>query len=744
MNATREQLNIGLKLHRRGELAQAADIYQGMLAREPQHADALHLLGVVALQQGNLPRAIELICRAAALNPNAPAYHCNLGEAYRLSGQMQRAAGCFRTALAVDPQCPDAANGMGLVLAAQGQPEAAVAHYEAALQCKPTFALARVNLGNVLVQQGKKDEAQAEFRRALEQAPSLALAHCNLGQLLLEDRQTEEAMRHCREAVRLRPNLAEGHNNLGNVFRSLGRLTEAKACYTEALRLNPDLAMVYNNLGQAVQEEGQLEDAVRWYEQALRREPHSARFHTNLASALQEQDEPERAVEHYETALRLNPTHAEAHQGLGFVRHEQGQFAEAERSFREALRLKPNLAEAHCSLGNIAEELGDFAKAEASFREALRLDPDHTAAYAALAALLRRRLPEADEAAMRQRLASPWLSDGRRCALHLGLGQVLDDRGEHAEAAEHLTRGKALDLANRQRRGRSYIPDAHAHFVGQLLATFTPEFFARVRGWGLDSERPVFVFGLPRSGTTLVEQILASHSQVHGAGELRLARRDFEGLAGGASAPRGRRREVEPEAFAALARLDRDTVRGLAQNHLDRLQELHPTAARVTDKMPDNYLFFGLLATLFPRAKFIHCRRDLRDIAVSCWVVHFRQINWASAPDHIASRFGEYLRVMAHWQRVQPAPLLEVAYEEAVTDLEAVARRLVAWCGLDWEPACLAFHETVRPVRTASVTQVRQPVYTRSVGRWKHYTGPLGPLFARLSELEVRRDNVVP
>jgi hypothetical protein len=152
--------------------------------------------------------------------------------------------------------------------------------------------------------------------------------------------------------------------------------------------------------------------------------------------------------------------------------------------------------------------------------------------------------------------------------------------------------------------------------------------------------------------------------------------------------------------------------------------------------MPDNYLYLGLLAVLFPRAKFIHCRRDLRDVAASCWLTHFRHIRWANDFDHIAGRFQEYERVMAHWRRVLPARLLEVDYEETVADLEGVARHLVAWCDLDWEPACLAFHEGQRPIRTASITQVRQPLYRGSVGRWKHYEKALGPLFARLGVSE--------
>ena len=153
---------------------------------------------------------------------------------------------------------------------------------------------------------------------------------------------------------------------------------------------------------------------------------------------------------------------------------------------------------------------------------------------------------------------------------------------------------------------------------------------------------------------------------------------------------------------------------------------MNRTAERVVDKMPENYLYLGLLATLFPRAKFIHCRRDLRDVAVSCWMTHFRQNRWTNDPEHIVARFREYQRLMEHWRAVLPVSVLEVDYEETVADLPGVARRLVEWCGLDWEPACLAFHKGTRPVRTASVIQVRQPVYTRSVGRWRNYERDLG------------------
>jgi tetratricopeptide (TPR) repeat protein len=709
--------------HLNGGLDQAAKIYQAILARNPRHTDALHLLGVVAYQQGNPQHACTLIGQAIALQPSVASYYANLAEVYRATGQLERAIACCRSALALQPDFPEAANNLGLALLAQGNAAAAIVQFQAALRARPDDALIHNNLGSALRLQGDLASALAAFRQAAQLDPALAEAHSNLGQLLLEQQQLEPALLHCREAARLRPDLPEAQNNLGNVLRELGQLSEARACYEDALRLKPDLALTYSNLGQALQEEGCLQEAIAWYQRGLQRDPSSARIHCHLASALEEQEDFDAAVARYRLALQLNPGYAEAHNGLGFVLHEQGKFAEAVSEYREVLRLKPDFATGYCNLGNILEELGSFEEALAVFREALRRDPHHAGAYSLLATMLRGRLPAEDLQAMRRLLARPHLTLAKRLALHFGLAQVLDANGAYAEAAEHLRQGNSLCRALWKKQGKTYDPAAHSQLVSDLIQAFTPEFFARERG-GVDSEVPVFIVGLPRSGTTLTEQILASHSQVHGAGELNYARQSFDAL------PRVLNQAVLP--IEALSQIQPAAIRQLAQWHLARLRELDAHAARIVDKMPDNYLFLGWLSLLFPRAKFIHCRRDLRDVAVSCWMTNFRHIRWAADPEHLAARFREYQRLMDHWRAVLPIDVFEVDYEETVADLEGVARRLVAWCGLEWQPACLDFHQTSRPVRTASVTQVRQPVYTRSVARWKHYEAALAPLFQQL------------
>jgi tetratricopeptide (TPR) repeat protein len=707
-----------------GNLQEAARLYQDILARNPNQADALHLLGVVAHQFGQHQQAAELIQRAIVLHPASAAYHANLGEVWRALGQIGRAIDACRTALQLQPNYPEASNNLGLALLAEGDSAGAAEQFRAALRVRPNFAMAHNNLGNALRNQGDDDAALAEFREAVRCDPQMAEAQSNLGQFLCERNDFKTALTHCREAVRLRPQFAEALSNLGNVLRELGKLDEAKAHYAEALRLRPNIGMVYNNMAQALQEEGKLDESLAWYQEALKHDPNSPRIHSNLASCLGEKDLYDEAIARYEIALRLDPNYAEAHNGIGFVRHEQGRDEEAKTHYETALRLKAHLAPAHGNLGSLLEELSDLEGAQKCFRAALRYDPSHAGALAQLATLLRGKFPDEDLTVLRNLLADPDLLEGKRAILHFGLAQVLDARGEYAEAAASLAQANALSLSARRKRGHDYDAASHAQFVSDTIAVCTPVFFERLRGVGLESERPVFIVGLPRSGTTLVEQILASHSQVFGAGELRLTREGFESL------PALMNRN--DSAMDCLARLDGESTRTLGQRHLERLRALNDSAARVVDKMPDNYMYLGMLAVLFPKAKFIHCRRDPRDIAVSCWMTNFRQIRWANDPDHIASRFSEYRRVMEHWRKTLPVGLLDINYEDTVADLEGVARRLVAWCGLDWEPSCLAFHESKRPVRTASVTQVRQPVYTRSVARWKHYESALGELFAKL------------
>ena len=506
-----------------------------------------------------------------------------------------------------------------------------------------------------------------------------------------------------------------------------GRLQAAERICRQILVVEPNHADAWHLSGVINAQTGNHRVAVEYIRRALTVKPDWAEAHYNLGNALKEQGKLDEAVACYRRALELMPDLAKAHNNLGIALNDQGKLDEAVASYRRALKLKPDFAEVHYNLGVALEEIGDLRSAEDCFREALRHNSRFAFAHCELVKLLGGKLPQKDLAAQRRLLEARELTDVQRLSLHFGLAHVLDARGEYAEAARHLDRANALQQAEWRKRGQEYDSKEHESLVSGMIGVSTPDFFERVRGFGSESEIPVFVVGLPRSGTTLIEQILASHWQVFGAGEIKLVRDTKAAL--------GRQ---DADFIEGLGQLNRETAGRLASWHLERIGALNRRALRIVDKMPENYLYLGLLAGLFPRAKLIHCRRDFRDVAVSCWMTHFREIRWANDQRHIASRFHEYQRMMEHWRKVLPLPLLEVDYEETVADLEGVARRLVAWCGLAWEPACLEFHQAKRPVRTASAVQVRQPVFRTSVGRWKHYEHVLASLFAELQGVAAR------
>jgi tetratricopeptide (TPR) repeat protein len=628
-------------------------------------------------------------------NPEKPAYF-QLGNLKRMQGKLDEAAVCYRQALHLQPDDFRSLNNLGLVLKDLGNPEEAIVCFRQVLQLRPNDAAPYSNLGIVLRDQGRLDQAVECYRRALQQAPRDPAIHYNLGSVLHDQGKWLEAVVSYRCALDLEPNLAEIWNGLGNALQALGKLDEATASYRRALELKPRYADANNNLGNALK------------------------------------------CTAYRHALRMKPDYAEAHNNLGVTLNEQGKSGDAIGCCRRAAELKPDYVEANYNLGNLLKDQGRMDDATAYFRRAAdgcrRVSrTGHRPAGAnnslgnalsQLAYILGNRLPEEDLIAIRQLLSQEDVGGDSRIALHFSLAQVLDARGKYAEAAECLQHANALRFADLQQRNEDYQPAKHRDFVEAVIATCTGEFFARVNGFGVQTEVPVFIFGLPRSGTTLVEQILASHSQVFGAGELFYCEEMFQLL------PKSMHRNDTP--LECLRILDRETASQLAQQHLERLQSLDKRALRIVDKTPGTYHFLGLIAALFPKARLIHCRRDLRDVAVSCWMTDFARVAWACNANHIASHFEAHRHLMDHWRKVSPLPILDIVYEEMVADLKGVARRVVAWCGLDWESGCLKFHETRRPVRTASAVQVRRPLYATSVGRAKHYEQPLAALLTAI------------
>ena len=438
-------------------------------------------------------------------------------------------------------------------------------------------------------------------------------------------------------------------------------------------------------------------------------------LHADLGSAAAAGENHEEAAGHYQRAVAIAPEFAQAHHWRGLALLNLGQHDAAEVCFREAAATRPRPGRV---FGRAGAASGRARRPRSCVPVCARGSGSSACvamAHWRLAITLKEELPDAEFQALQGLISRQDLSDRDRALLHFGLGAVCDVRGLYDQAAAHLETANALQLAVKTALGLRRDPEKHTRFIDRMIAAFTPDFMARTRGWGAPDPRPVFVVGLPRTGTTLVEQVLASHPRVHGAGELRDVRRIFHALPALVGQPNG-------DSFDALKLLTPERTRSAARPYLERMDNAAPgTALRVVDKMPDNVQLLGVIALFWPGARVIVCNRDLRDVAVSCWLTGFETHPWTNNWDLMAQWFANNQRITEHWRRTQPLELLEIRYEHLVTDLEPHARRIVQFLDLDWDRACLGFHRARRVVRTASLVQVRQPIHSRSVGRWKNY-----------------------
>jgi tetratricopeptide (TPR) repeat protein len=611
-----------------------------------------------------------------------------------------------------------------------GRLDIAASAYRAALAENPDRSHALHLLGLVELQYGRANEAFELIDRAIALDPNEPSYHASLAEVHWALGRRDLAVESCRKSLALKPDQPEVLCNLGATLVEQDDLEAAIACFRAAIGLAPSFFAAHNNLGNALQLRGERVEAIQHLRIAIAINPSSAEVHANLAGVLFDRGEFAPALQHAVEAVRLAPRFALARVRLGNILHALGRINEAETCLREAIRIDPGFSEARAALATVLDDLGNSDQATLEYREALRLRPRDPAVLARLATKLREKLPADDRALIEDLLTNSNLKCDERRDLLFGLVQTLDAEGEYDRAAALANEANALRRDDFIKRGMNYDPDSYTRLVDQWIQAFNPAFFERVRGFGVESEQPIFIVGVPRSGTTLTEQILASLPGVFGAGETPLAQECFDALIA-ATSPSNSLDEC-------LSKLDKETARRLANDWLRRLESRGGSAARIVDKMPENTRHLGLIAALFPRAKIIHCRRNPRDVAISCWLTNFGRLNWANDPDHIARRIADHRRLIEHWLVALPAPILEIDYESIVADLESTAKRIVSWCGLAWNDACLSFHTTRRAVLTPSAHQVRRPIYDRSPNRGRAYEKSLPALFDRL-----RHHNVI-
>ncbi len=473
--------------------------------------------------------------------------------------------------------------------------------------------------------------------------------------------------------------------------------------------------------GDAHFNQGQYQEALFYYVVISRQQPEVPEHHFRMGLACARLNQDEAAQFSFEEALRLRPDYADAHSELGHFLVKLGKTTEALAHARRAVELDPEDTDFTAALASLLESEGNTDEAWNVIDPLLQAGDNSSSLAVIYSRLARRKKCEPQAFAHIHRLLHEnpsTLPNGDKASLHLAAAQLLDQTGEYDEAFEHAT------LANTLRPG-VYFPDETTRQVDHWIHYFTREKLEQLNRATHFSQLPVFVVGMPRSGTTLVEQILASHPSIHGAGELTWIERLWPSAIQRAGGTVGTLTQC-------LDQLSVNDANELAAEYLTPLQTLRPQALRIIDKMPLNFIHLGLIAVLFPKAKVIHCRRDPRDTCLSCYMTDFTDFSFGSltAYGHLQTQVD---RMMAHWKSTLDLSILDVQYEQIVENVEEQSRRLIDFTGLPWDENCLKFHENKRPVATASRSQVRQPIYRNSVARWRHYEKYLGPLQAVLS-----------
>lgn len=681
---------------------------RNLLGAHPDDGLLWKILSVTLVRQGK--DALAALRRAAELLPDDAEAHRNLAAAWQQRAQWTEALVSLHRALELQPHDADGFAEAADAMRALGRVREAVPLYERALLLDPRLVEARNNLGNAFLELRRTVDAARCYRLAVEARPGDPVILCNLGNAQRLLGLTEEAKISLQRAIALDATLGIAHKHLGLVHLAVGQREAAVESFGRALALHPDDAETLGNLGHLLRDLGRRRDALAVFERAVAVDPSRAEHHWNLGTVLFDMRRVDAAVSCYRRALALQPDHAPAHLSLGLALRQQRRPADALACCRAALAIDPNHAEALSFLGELHADRGDFAEAGQLFQRAIDIDPAFAPAYSSIAT--HRKMTVDDGAWLQGALAALGkpLPLAQQIGLHYALGKYYDDIHEYDAAFDHFRRANALNKSH----GRAYDRIKLEQRVGGLMQRFDAAFVRRNRARASGSDVPIFIVGMPRSGTSLAEQILASHPAVFGAGEVIFWNAAYDAYRAAESAGRA------DEAF--LARL--------AADYLDRLSALSGGARRVVDKMPANFLYVGLIHAALPNARIIHMRRHPADTCLSIYFQNFFNIGaYANDLDDLAHYYGQYLRIMAHWRSVLDADaLLEVPYEALITDQEAWTRRMLNFAGLPWDAKCLDFHATNRVVITASKWQVRQKIHSASAGRWRHYEKYLGPL----------------
>lgn len=642
-------------------------------------------------------------------------------------GDWDEAAHVYDRILDHEPHA-DVLHLRGLIHQHRGHPALALPYYQRALQFQPESDTLLANLGNTCLAAGEVLQAEQYFRQSLARNAANSNALKGLSQLLAARGAHAEAREVLEHWVAWQPDNGFAWHQLGVARERTGQTAEAEQAYRKAVQCQPDEAQYRNDLGSLLQRQGKHQRALEVLEELLRLHPRHPAGWSNLGISLRQLQRPDEAEAAMKRALACNPRFAVAAFNLGNLLHERGRTPEAIEFYRQAVSLRPRHADFRLNLAVALNSQGEFAEAAQICRNILADHPRHVLAYYTLFTFGAGQVTDEEAQRLGELLQDSHISRNDQVNAYFSLAKRCDQLEQFDQAMEYYH--QANSLANRI---GEFQYSRLCELVDRLIAAFTPELMQIWRNRGNASAQPIFILGMPRSGSTLVDQILTSHTQVGFAGEFEGMRRIVMGML---DIPFRSHPEATDE-FAyptSVTRLSQPLLDRMAQSYLELLRNKGGDFPRITDKMPNNFLHIGLIALLFPRSTIIYTRRHPLDICLSCYFQNFSIGHPFSYDLRATAQFyRQHERLMQHWLQLCPDRIHVVDYELLVEQQEGQTHRLIEEiCGLPWEESCLKFHENPRPVTTASLWQVRQPLYRESVDRWKKYAAHLQPLFEEL------------
>jgi len=572
--------------------------------------------------------------------------------------------------------------------------------------------------GTNLQNAGNFAEAENHYRKVLELQPENPFAHYLIGLIAHNIGKPDLAIDYLSRAISLFPNFADAHYNLGVVYQAIGRNNDAITSYRSAVSLDPTHENALNNLGNVYQVEARSLEAVNCFEILLAQNPNYSGAYVNVASAYVALERFDEALDSLEKVLSLNPSFAEAHNNQAIILEDLNRENEAVSAYNRAIEIKPDYMHALYSLGVLQMKLGNAEDAIAALRKAISLQPGFAMAHRVLAFIKKHDAYDDDMRVMDEIFNHPNCSDDQKMDVAFGLGKAFTELGEHEKSFEYYM--AANDL---RRKATTYSTAAESARFENVRQHFNEEYCANFDASGDTGKGLIFILGMPRSGTSLVEQILASHSRVYGAGEQSYIQR----ICGEIEKATG---HSYPRSLSGLTSKDFDD---LGKDYDHRLRRYSPQSPVITDKMPANFQYIGFIRKALPAAKVVHVKRDPMATCFSIFTTFFQgAIPYSYNQKELGEYYCLYKSLMDHWHAVMPGVIHDISYEALLDEPEAEIRSLLEYCDLGFEEACLNFHTNKRTVKTASANQVRKPIYRSSLERWRHNETQLSELIGAL------------